>query len=71
MPIKIIRQKKENSQDVAKRFIKTVKKSGILLEMRRKAFQQRQKSKTICKRNTLTRLDNKKKYETLKKMGKI
>lgn len=71
MPIKIIKQKKETSQDVAKRFIKTVKKSGMLLELRKKSFQTREKSHTLKKRNALIRLENKAKYESLRKMGKI
>lgn len=71
MPIRIIKQKKENSADVAKRFIKTVKKSGVLLEMRSKAHKVRVKSKNMRRRAALNRIASQERYEKLKKLGKI
>lgn len=71
MPVRIIKQKKENSQDVAKRFIKAVKKSGVLLEMRKKAYRKRVKSRNLQKRAALVRIASREKYEMLKKLGKI
>lgn len=71
MPIKIVRRPKESSQDVAKRFSKTVKKSGILLEMRKKAFKIRAKSDKVKKKSALRRIELRKKYEKLKKLGKF
>ncbi|MFA5165724.1 MAG: hypothetical protein WC449_00260 [Candidatus Paceibacterota bacterium] len=71
MPIRIVKQKKENSQDIAKRFIKTVKKSGVLLEMRKKAYNKREKSRNLLKRSALVRIKRRQDFEELKKMGKI
>ena len=71
MPIRIIKQKKENSADVAKRFIKSVKKSGVLLEMRSKAHKVRVKSKNMRRRAALNRIASQERYEKLKKLGKI
>lgn len=71
MPIKVVKQKKENSQDIAKRFIKTVKKSGVLLEMRKNAYSKREKSRNLLKRSALVRIKRKQNFEELKKMGKI
>ena len=71
MPIRIVKQKKENSLDVAKRFIKTVKKSGVLLEMRSKAYKVREKSKNMKKRSALNRIASQERFEQLKKLGKL
>jgi len=56
---------------VAKRFIKTVKKSGVLLEMRSKAYKVREKSKNMKKRSALNRIASQERFEQLKKLGKI
>lgn len=71
MPIKISKKTKESSQDLAKRFTKAVKKSGILLEMRKKAFAKREKSKNLKKRTALRKIQLRKDYEIKKKLGKV
>jgi len=71
MPVRITKQGKETAQDTAKRFIKAVKKSGMLLEMRKKAFTKRKKSKNMRKRAALMKITAKSKYEKLKKLGLV
>lgn len=71
MAIKITKKTKESSQELAKRFTKAVKKSGVLLEMRKKAFATREKSKNLNKRSALRRIQLRENYEQQKKLGKI
>ena len=71
MPIKLRKQEKESSQDLAKRFSRTVKKSGILLEMRKKAFFTRKKSENMKKESALRRIKKREAYLQLRKMGKV
>ncbi|HNZ83880.1 MAG TPA: hypothetical protein PLA41_00185 [Candidatus Pacearchaeota archaeon] len=71
MAIKITKKTKESSQELAKRFTKAVKKSGVLLEMRKKAFATRVKSKNLKKRGTLRKIQLRENYDQQKKLGKI
>lgn len=71
MAIKINKKSKENSQDLAKRFTKAVKKSGVLLEMRKKAYVKREKSKNLKKRVALRKIQLRAEYEQKKKLGKV
>jgi len=71
MPLKVEKQSKESSQNLVRRFTQKIKKSGILLEARRKLFHQREKSWKRKKESALRREQKKKEYENLKKSGKI
>ncbi len=71
MPLRANRQGRETSQNLVRRFSQKIKKSGILLEARKKQFKKRGKSTQLRKRSALRREKKKKEYEKLKKLGKI
>ncbi|HOS87867.1 MAG TPA: 30S ribosomal protein S21 [Candidatus Pacearchaeota archaeon] len=68
--MKIQKQVKETSQSLVYRFTKAVQKSGVLVEARKRAFFQRQKSRNLRKRAALLREEKKKEFLRLKKLGK-
>ena len=65
MPIKVEKQGKESTQNLARRFTQKLRKSGTLLEARKRRFKKRPKSAQLKKRSALRRI--KKKTEALKK----
>jgi len=71
MPLKAEKQNKESTQSLIRRFSRKMKKSGILLEARKKRFVKREKSSQLKKRTALRRNELQKKYEELKKLGKL
>jgi len=71
MPLKIEKQNKESTQSLIRRFSRKMKKSGILLEARKKRFVKREKSPQLKKRTALRRNELQKKYEKLKKLGRL
>jgi len=71
MPLKAEKQNKESTQSLIRRFSRKMKKSGILLEARKKRFMKREKSSQLKKRTALRRNELQKKYEELKKLGKL
>lgn len=71
MALEVKKQEKETTQSLIRRFTKSIQQSGILLEARRVQFREREKSRQMRKRAALRREEMKKKYEMLKKLGKI
>lgn len=71
MVLEIKKQEKENSQSLIRRFSKSVKLSGILLEARKRRFTERRKSRQMKKRSALRREQLKMEYKKLEKLGKI
>jgi len=69
MPLKIKKKERESSTSLIRRFSKSVKKSGILLEARKRQFKKRSKSHEMKKKAALRREELKKKYKKLKKLG--
>ena len=70
MPIQVTKKEKETSQNLVHRFTKTVRQSGILLELRKGRFFSRAKSDLAKKRSALKRVElraEKKKAEKLAK----
>lgn len=70
MPLEIKKKQRENVQAMTRRFQKAVQQSGILLEVRKRQFVKRGKSDNMQKKAALRRMENKKKYELIKKMKK-
>lgn len=70
MSLEIKKKQRENVQAMMRRFQKAVQQSGILLEVRKRQFVKRDKSGNMQKKAALRRMENKKKYETIKKMKK-
>lgn len=71
MPLKVQKQGRESSQSVIRRFTQKLRKSGILLEARKKRFKTKPKSKQLAKRSALRRVEKKQEYLKLKKLGKV
>ncbi|GAH85582.1 unnamed protein product [marine sediment metagenome] len=71
MPLRANRQGRESSQGLVRRFSQKIRKSGILLEARKKRFKGREKSQQLKKRSALRKEKKRQEYQKLKKMGKI
>jgi len=71
MPLEILKQDRETSHSLVRRFQKRVQQSGLLLRARKIRFKERKKSEQMKKRAALRREELKKEYEKLKKLGKI
>jgi len=71
MALEILKQERESSQSLVRRFQKRIQQSGLLLRARKTRFRQRRKSEQMKKRAALRREELKKEYEKLKKLGKI
>ena len=70
MPLKVEKQGRESSQGTARRFTQKVRRSGILLEARKRRFKKREISDQLKKRSALRRVSKKAEFITLKKLGK-
>ena len=71
MPLKVKKQFRETSQSLTYRFSKKIRRSGILLEARKRRFKKKEKSSQLTKRSALRREQKKKEYKKLKKLGKL
>ena len=67
MALEILKQERETSQSLVRRFQKRIQQSGLLLQARKIRFRQRRKSEQMKKRAALRREELKKEYEKLKK----
>ena len=70
MPLKVEKQGRETSQNIARRFSQKLRRSGILFEARKRRFRQRPKSKQLFKRSALRRIEKKEEYMARKKLGR-
>jgi len=59
MPIQVVKKDRETSQNLVHRFTKTVRQSGILLQLRKNRFFKRAKSDLVNKRGALNRVAKK------------
>lgn len=71
MGIETKKQNRETSQSLVRRFSRKVQQSGILLRARRARFRKPAKSHQMKKKAALRREELRKKYEKLKKLGKV
>lgn len=71
MTLEVKKQERETSQNLIRRFTRSLQRSGILLRARKVRFRGREKSEQMKKRAALRREEKKKEYEKLKKLGKI
>ena len=71
MALEVKRKEKESSQNLVRRFTKSIQNSGILLRARKIRFKERKKSEQMKKRAALRREELKKEYEKLRKLGKL
>jgi ribosomal protein S21 len=71
MALEVKKREKESVQSLVRRFTRAVQQSGILVRAREKMFKDREKSENLKREAALRREEIKKKYEKLKKLGKI
>lgn len=71
MPLEVKKQNRETSQNLIRRFTRSLQQSGILLQARKVMFREREKSEQMKKRAALRKEEKKREYEKLKKLGKI
>ncbi len=71
MAFEIKKQERENNQALVRRFTKRIKESGILKTARTAMFRKRVKSENVRRQSALRRIEKKKEYEKLAKLGKI
>lgn len=57
MPVQVTKKEKETSQNLGHRFTKTVRQSGVLLQVRKTKFFKRAKSDLVKKRSALRRVE--------------
>ncbi len=70
MPVEVKKKDRETSQNLAHRFTKTVRQSGILLELRSKQFKKRAKSALAKKRSAIRRVKLKAEKKIAEKLAK-
>lgn len=71
MALEVKKQPRETTQSLIHRFTKNIQKSGILFRIRKIQFKEREKSESMKRKAALRKEELKKKYEILKKLGKI
>jgi len=69
MHLKISKKEKESPQSLIRRFTRSVRKSGILIQARTSMFRQKPKSREMKKRAALRREMLKREYEKKQKLG--
>lgn len=70
MVLEVKRKEKESPQSLVHRFTKTVRQSGVLLQVRKGQFTKRNKSDLAKKRSALRRVELKAKKALEDKMSK-
>ena len=70
MALEIRKRERESSQNLIRRFGRSVQQSGILVRARKLRFRIRKKSDDMKKKAALRRIKMQKEYERLKKLGK-
>jgi hypothetical protein len=70
MPIQVTKKEKETSQNLVHRFTKTVRQSGVLLQIRKGQFFKRTKSDLAKKRSALKRVERRAEKRLADKMAK-
>ena len=68
MPIAAQKQGKETTQSLVRRFTQKLRKSGTLLEVRKRQFHKKPKSKPLLKRSALRRLEKKIEFAKQRKL---
>ena len=70
MPVQVTKKDRETPQNLIHRFTKTVRQSGVLLQVRSKQFKKRAKSDLAKKRSALRRVILKKEKIAKEKLDK-
>ncbi len=70
MPVQVTKKDRETSQNLVHRFTKTVRGSGLLLQVRSKQFKKRAKSALAKKRSALRRVTMRAEKKMAEKLAK-
>jgi len=70
MPIQVTKKDKETSQNLGRRFTKTVRQSGVLLQIRKGGFYKRAKSDLAKKRSALRKVERQAEKKKADKLAK-
>lgn len=70
MPIHINKKERETSQNLVHRFTKTVRQSGVLLQIRKNQFYKRAKSTLAKKRSALRKVELRRERKKAEKLAK-
>jgi len=71
MALEIKKTNKETSQSLARRFSRRIKRSGILVQVKKSHFRKRKKSNQMKKRAALRREQLREEYRKLDKLGQL
>ncbi len=69
--VEVKKNNQESTANLIRRFTKRVQGSGVLNRLRKHRYFSREKSPLVHRAKKLIKLENKVKYETLLKLGKI
>ena len=69
--VKLIKNEKIDGQTLLKRFQKKMQESGVVPKVKSRKFANRVHSKLKLKKDKLVKIESAKKYENLRKMGKL
>lgn len=69
--VEVSKKENETSQALVRRFKKQLQKSGLLLQVRRRMFRERPKSKLKIRQAARARQETKEKMDYLRKLGKL
>lgn len=67
----IEKKERENPRQLVSRFIRSLRKSGVVFRAKEARYNKRSLSRSLKKKAALRREEIKKKYEQLEKLGKI
>ena len=70
MVLRVKRRPRESAQSLIRRFSQKVRRSGVLLEVRKRQFRQRPQSNQAKKRSALRKEEKKEEYKKLAKLRK-
>lgn len=70
MPVQVTKNQKETSQNLAHRFTKTVRQSGVMLEIRKGRFFSRAKSDLVKKRSAIRKIERREEKLKADKLAK-
>jgi len=68
--LKVEKKERENSRQLVGRFIRSLRKSGLVYRAKKKRYKEKPLSNQLKKKIALRREDLKKKYERLEKLGR-
>jgi len=69
--LKVEKSDKENPRQLAGRFSRSIRKSGLLYRVKKSRFRQRPKSTKLKKEAALRRIEKRAEYKRMEKLGKV